>query len=288
MSEKMENMSLPMHAVESSRKILVVTSCTKDKSYLSHLSDGCQILTDQLWDEQDDDRLERDFGALESYRMPAVQLYQGLQHREVMRGVALLRQTFGDGSVDVAIISAGFGVIREQQLLPPYEATFADLSTSRILSLSQRLRIPQKMNELLTKNTYDGVFFLLGENYLISLGLPFVSEPLCPCFFLASSGSQKRIPKRNRYHIVPVGKDDATAFRYNLIGLKGHLFRLFAEQIIHPHADTPTTILRRDLSPHERLEHFFTTPTPEHFLSIIHSFRRVHASSSAHPTEHIV
>ena len=288
MNEALINTSFSVKDGGQSRKILIVTSCTKDKLFPSHLPDNCYLQASQLWDERDDNRVERNFGTLEQYRMPAVQLYRGLQHRELMRGVTLLRKEFGAKSVDIKIISAGFGLVGEQQPLPLYEATFADLPPSKILAIAQRLRIPQKINELLTKTSYDCAFFLLGENYLVSLGIPFAPEPTFPCFFVASPANYKRIPKRGMYHLIPVGKDDSVAFSYNLVGLKGHLFTLFAEQLITPTPQTPPTVLRQDISAHERLECFFATPTPEHFLSIINPFRRSPVLPDAQPTTQIL
>ena len=100
--------------------------------------------TSQLWDTREDDRTLRDYGELEPYRVPAAQLYHGLQHTELMRGVELLRRTFGQTlDIDVKIISAGFGVVDEDQLLPPYEATFAGQPQASITAVSRRLLIPQ-------------------------------------------------------------------------------------------------------------------------------------------------
>ena len=130
-------------------KILVVTSCTKDKVIPPLGPNLHQLTSDQLWDEQDDDRVTRNFGELEKYRVPAGKLYRGRQHLQLMQGVELLRQMFGHSAViDVKIISAGFGLVGEEQPLPPYNATFADLPSSKILTVSQRLRIPQKINSL--------------------------------------------------------------------------------------------------------------------------------------------
>jgi hypothetical protein len=114
---------------------------------------------------------------------------------------------------------------------------------------------------------------------MLSLGLPFASEPLFPCFFLASIDSRKRIPQRGNYQLIPTGKDDSIAFSYNLVGLKGHLFKLFAAQIIDPINQTPPTVLRKDTSAQERLESFFAIPTPEQFLNIINPFRQSKAIS---------
>src|SRR6266568_1098554 len=232
-----------------------------------------QLMPDQLWDEQDDDRVTRNFGELEKYRVPAGQLYRGRQHLQLMQGVELLRQTFGHTVVDVKIISAGFGLVSEEQPLPPYNATFADLPSSKILAISQRLCIPQKINHLMS-NSYDCAFFLLGDSYLLSIGLPFFQKPNFPCLFLAGPSSHKRVPRRSPYYFVRVGQDDSIAFSYNLVGLKGQLFKLFAEQIIALLHTSPSTTFSSDMGAKERLSDFLKNPTPEQFLRIVNPFRQ--------------
>lgn len=254
-------------------KILVVTSCTKDKSIPPLGPDQHQLTPDQLWDEQGDDRTTRDFGELDEYRVPAGQLYRGRQHLQLMKGVELLRQTFGHTVVDVKIISAGFGLVSEEQPLPPYNATFADLPASKILTISQRLCIPQKINQLMS-NSYDCAFFLLGDRYLLSIGLPFSQKPNFPCLFLAGPSSHKRVPRRVPYYFVRVGQDDSIAFSYNLVGLKGQLFKLFVEQIVAPIHLTTSTVLRSEMGARERLSGFLKTPTPQQFLHTVSPFRQ--------------
>ncbi len=261
-------------------KILIITSCTKNKMIPPLGPNLRQLVPDQLWDEQDDDRVTRNFGELDEYRVPASQLYRGRQHRQLMQGVELLRQTFGHTVVDVKIISAGFGLVNEEQPLPPYSATFADLPSSKILTISQRLRIPQKISYLM-RNSYDCAFFLLGDSYLLSIGLPFSQKPDFPCLFLAGPSSHRRVPRRVPYYFVCVGQDDSIAFSYNLVGLKGQLFKLFTEQIVAPLHQTPSTMLRSDVGARERLSDFLKAPTPEQFLRIVNPFRQPGRISSA-------
>lgn len=243
--------------------ILVVTSCTKDKLFPPGFSPTRQLLPADLWDERNDERAQRDFGELEQYRTPAGQLYRGRQHRSLMRGVELLRHTFGPGVVEVKIVSAGFGLVDEDQPLPPYNATFSGLPSTTIQTIARRLGIPQNINTALA-GPYTCAFFLLGESYLLALGLPLPSMPACPCLFLAGPSSRKRIPRRSPYAFVRVGQDDSIAFGANLVGLKGLLFALFAQQISAPHQHTPASILT----------HFFRDPTPASFLDIVRPFRR--------------
>lgn len=255
-------------------RILVVTSCTKDKAIPLLRPDLHQLMPDQLWDEREDDRTTRNFGELDEYRVPASKLYRGRQHQQLMKGVELLRQTFGHAVVDVKIISAGFGLVNEEQPLPPYNATFADLSSSKILTISQRLRIPQSISRLMS-DSYDCAFFLLGDRYLLSIGLPFSQKPNFPCLFLAGPSSHKRVPRRSPYYFVRVGQDDSIAFSYNLVGLKGQLFKLFVEQIVAPSYLTLPTPLRSEISARERFIDFLKTPIPnKQFSDTVNPFRQ--------------
>lgn len=253
-------------------RILIITSCTKDKVNLPGNLSGQLLLPEQLWDDRDDDRLSRNFGELEEYRVPAGQLYRGQQHLQLMEGVRLLRQSFGHDVVDVKIISAGFGLVSEDDLLPPYNATFADLSSSKILTISQKLRIAEKMNQLM-QDSYTCAFFLLGDSYLLSIGLPFAQTPGFPCLFLAGPSSHKRVPRRSPYRFIRVGQEDSIAFSYNLVGLKGQLFKLFAEQIVAPVSQTSSTVLKSDTTKRDRLVDFLARPTPERFSDIVSPFR---------------
>lgn len=255
-------------------KILVVTSCTKDKNIPDGVSPQQQPGPDRLWDEGTDDRVKRNFADLEPHRVEAGKLYQGRQHLQLMQGVDALRQAFGHAVVDVKIISAGFGLVDEEEKLPLYNATFADQSSAKVITIAQRLGIPQAMDQLM-QGQYDCAFFLLGENYLLSIGLPFAHTPSFPCLFLSGPSSHKRIPRSMPYRFVRVGQDDSIAFSYNLVGLKGQLFKLFADQIINPDPRTPSTLLARDASKAERLKNFFTNPTPRYFLDIVSPFRHI-------------
>jgi hypothetical protein len=254
-------------------RILVVTSCTKDKMIPPVLPPQQWLQPEQLWDEGNDDRAVRNFGDLEQYRVPAWKLYRGQQHLQLMQGVELLRRTFGRSVVDVKIISAGFGLVSEDQPLPPYNATFANLSAAKIATIAQRLRIPQAINQLV-KEEYDCAFFLLGESYLLSLDLPFTQTPKFPCLFLSGPSSRKRVPRRAPYRFVRVSQDDSIAFSYNLVGLKGHLFKLFAQQIIRPDPRTPPVIFSDDLTESERLKVFLTAPTGQQFHDIVRPFQQ--------------
>jgi len=280
LSDTLANESMDLEFEAPPGKILIVTSCTKDKVHFTGLPARHQLTAEQLWDERDDDRVTRDFGELEKYRIPAGELYRGRQHLQLMQGINLLRKTFRYDAVDVKIISAGFGVVDENQLLPPYNVTFADQSSSKVLTAAQRLKIPQKINRLI-QGDYSCAFFLLGDKYLLSIGLPFKHIPNFPCLFLAGPSNRKRVPRRFPYTFVRVGQDDSISFSYNLVGLKGQLIKLFAEQILSPLPQTSAQLLDPDVTKSERLATFLAAPTAQRFLDIVSPFRQVGRVSTA-------
>ena len=63
---------------------------------------------------------------------PARDLYRGQQHVRLMRGVATLEERADAGedvpTVEVSIASAGFGLVRADEVIPPYDVTFAGMA----------------------------------------------------------------------------------------------------------------------------------------------------------------
>ncbi|HEU5375818.1 MAG TPA: hypothetical protein VFV38_10295 [Ktedonobacteraceae bacterium] len=254
-------------------RLLVITSCTKDKVIASDSPANAALTSEELWDGREDNRAARHYGDLERRRLPAGQLYRGAQHRETMRGVALLRDAFGPQAVEVKIVSAGFGLVDERQPLPPYEATFSGLASSKIKTVSASLGIPASLRALLA-GSYSCAFFLLGENYLRSLGLPYLEAPTFPCLFLASLSNQKLVPQSDAYHLIPVGEGEVKAFRYGMVGIKGHLFHLFAQQIVS--WSTPNGVSSDDAAlaeAGERLARFIENPGAALFQEMLRPLR---------------
>lgn len=102
-------------------RILIVTSCTGEKKFKPD---------NQL--KQEDFRyrslLQSRSGELAEYVCDAGSMYTGMQHLRLIEGVATLRQQLGKEKIDVAIISAGYGVITEEEKIVPYEVTFNSIA----------------------------------------------------------------------------------------------------------------------------------------------------------------
>lgn len=206
------------------KKILIVTSCTGEKK----VNPPTKLLID---DFKIMDIFKNKQNELNEYRTKASEMYTGMQHLRVMEGVRMLRNHFKEKVLDLAIVSAGYGILHEEDIILPYEVTFNDMGNKEICEWSTYLQINEKLSKLI--ENYDLIIFLLGDKYLNSLRLPLKNIPEDKkLVFLASKTSKNKIPSQNQYHFLEVGQEDAKSFKYGLIGLKGYLFKLLSQDII--------------------------------------------------------
>lgn len=200
-------------------RVLVVTSCTGEKCFKPE-----NQLT--LEDFKDSSRLKSREAELTEYACSAGQMYTGQQHLRLMEGVQMLRQSLGREAVDVIILSAGYGLIPEDQIIVPYEVTFKTMKSYEVDEWAKFLGIHQAFEQVI--QSYDLVFILLGENYLRALGLPVETQATQKLIFLAAYGSKKYIQGGlGKTFIFPVSNTEAKIFSYGLVGLKGFIFKKF-------------------------------------------------------------
>ena len=108
---------------------------------------------------------------LNKYRniaVPAGELYIGPQSVAVLEAVNKFRQLGYD--VDYYIISAGFGLIRDDYPLPPYESSFSGKTIPVISSMAQELEIQEDLRQLVDGKYYDLIYLALGKDYLRAVG----------------------------------------------------------------------------------------------------------------------
>jgi cytoplasmic iron level regulating protein YaaA (DUF328/UPF0246 family) len=98
-------------------QIRVITSCTGEKS----VSSPDQLALEDF--RQGDAHVRAREAVLGDIRSPAEDLYTGLQHQRLMRGIRAAREETSI-EVDLRILSAGYGLVSADQKLAPYEATF--------------------------------------------------------------------------------------------------------------------------------------------------------------------
>jgi hypothetical protein len=205
-------------------KTLVITSCTGEKLF----KPDNQLL---LNDFKDKNNLRAKEESLVEFKATAGTMYTGKQHKRLMEGVELLRQTYGIDVIDVSIVSAGYGFIDEPQEIVPYEVTFNEMNAKEIVEWASFLNINQSVSEKI-KN-YDLIIFLLGDKYLKSVQLPLENTvPGQKIVFLASKNSDKIIPATKPYHRIEVTQEDTKEFGSGNIELKGTLFKFLAQEIV--------------------------------------------------------
>ncbi|GLI06714.1 hypothetical protein YDYSG_27440 [Paenibacillus tyrfis] len=211
------------------RKILVISSCTGEKKVTTDL----QLLED---DFKSKESLENKEEALEALSLPAKDMYTGLQHLRLMEGINNLRNKYGHDILDLYIVSAGYGLIHEDKVIAPYEVTFNTMNGQKIIEWSKFLNVHRDLENII--ENYDVVFFLLGDGYLRALELPMkINDLQRKLIFLASKTSKRYIPNNLPYYFVEVGQQHAKSFSYGLVGLKGYLFKLLAQEWVNEGPD---------------------------------------------------
>lgn len=205
-------------------KTLVITSCTGEKKY----SPQNKLIQEDFIDKEN---LKNKEFQLKEFQVAAGEMYTGMQHLRLMEGIKLLRDKFDDNIIDLAIVSAGYGLLNENDEIVPYEVTFQNMKAKEITEWSSNLKIHEDVNNLI--KDYDIVFFLLGDKYLRSIQLPLENaKEDQKLIFLASKTSRKQIPDYKPYYFIEVGQDDAKSFSYGLVGLKGYLFKLLSQEFV--------------------------------------------------------
>jgi hypothetical protein len=205
-------------------RILVVTSCTGEKRFKP---------TNQLKleDFQNSSQLQLREAELAEFACPAGQIYTGQQHLRAMEGIHLLRQSLGQEAVDLAILSAGYGLIPEDRIIVPYEVTFNTMKGYEVDSWAKFLEVHSSFEQAISG--YDLVFVLLGENYLRSLKLPVKTLSHQTLLFLSSQLSINYIRGlAAKTFVLPLSNTEAKYYRYGLVGLKGFLFKRLAECVV--------------------------------------------------------
>lgn len=205
-------------------KILVITSCTGRKKYKP---------TNQLQPEDflSTERLETRSTELEDFEVPAAKMYTGQQHRFLMVGLRQLREIYGQTVVDLHIISAGYGLLSENDVIVPYNVTFQKLKKKEILERSNNLQIHEQVETLI--KGYDLVFYLLGKEYVQALQLPFkISDTITQVFLAAPSWKYIFSNFLSGIHVICVGGDLTNqldgATNYNL---KGFIFKQLCDVV---------------------------------------------------------
>jgi hypothetical protein len=126
-------------------RILVISSCTSKKKGTSKkkVKSPNELTLD---DFRDRNRLAQRESELKNMMLPAREMYAGQQHVHLLCGLKHLRQRYVQDFVSLAIVSAGCGLIAENRLIAPYEATFSDMGLAEARTWAKQLTIPEDVS----------------------------------------------------------------------------------------------------------------------------------------------
>lgn len=205
-------------------KVLIIDQCSGSKSY----PDPSPVFdSDDIDSAEVSDVINRDGVAAKK----AKNLYSGRQQAFIDEATNLLRQN--GVNVDRFYISAGFGLIDESTILPPYEVTFSKMSKERIRDRSEKLGIQRNLLNLLSSHEYDIVFLPLGKDYYTAIDVPeLVRETGEDTWFALFNYAD--IDWDNLISL-DARTDQAREFGVIVVELKGKLIKNFAERIDEGH-----------------------------------------------------
>ncbi len=201
-------------------RVLVIGSCGKRKRFQSPEAPTCKDITDKLdlyeWAKK-----------LLPLTCPAREMYLGNQARELGTGVDLLR-TIKNIAVHYHILSAGFGFLDENDVIPPYECSFSTMRKSQIQERSRTLSIIEDFKKITSKR-YDLSYIALGSRYLTALGPNWHDDLSGTIITFAST------PKNDMILKLPADAETVKIFSsaghriHGIAGFKGDLLRILAE-----------------------------------------------------------
>ncbi len=121
-------------------RLLTISSCTGAKTVV-HPKALVQA------DFKSRERLAQRERELAAAIRPVAEMYMGGQHLALMSGVRLLRGAFGPEAVEVRILSAGYGLVKETQPIAPYDVTFNAMKKIEIAGWARYLGVPQAVRD---------------------------------------------------------------------------------------------------------------------------------------------
>jgi len=210
-----DSKSMRGNGSDPTEHILIVTSCTGEKS-VEHKQ--ALTLADFRRGPEHVARRERD---LAEALTPAEDLYSGQQHVRLMRGVRALRESNGF-TVDLWILSAGYGLVQASRKLAPYEATFQGMKSAERRRWADALNVPADIRRVLA-GEYDLALVLLGDEYLKACAFGADVRLRGLTLLFCGANTAKRLPRMPNLRPVVLSTPEATRFSCVLVGLKGEV-----------------------------------------------------------------
>ncbi|OYR50450.1 hypothetical protein DJ73_15870 [Halorubrum sp. Ea1] len=200
-------------------RILIIDQCSGTKSHPADYP----VVDQEGTKNEDIETLLQSLG-IEGIR--AKDLYDGKQQRRITEAVHAL--TTKGHNVERFFVSAGFGLVNEDQRLPPYEATFNSMSQAEIAEREERFQLTQRLRELIDTGDFDIVFLALGAKYYDTIDLNGLlsSTPVETAVVLFNQEEMEE--KYEQAISVPARTEEGKEFGSTVVGLKGTYLKNFS------------------------------------------------------------
>lgn len=203
--------------------VLIVDQCCKQKTYPE---DSETLTADDIDGAEREALLDRE----DVRSIPAADLYVGRQQEAIDRAVNTLRAA--DHTVTRVFISAGFGVVDENEPLAPYNVTFSGMSAGDIQQRADELSITRDLLNVISDSPEPGVaFFALGADYFTALDTDAVLSALPDKTAKVLYNREERASTLSNATSLPARNADASQYGVNAIELKGHYIERFASRL---------------------------------------------------------
>lgn len=205
-------------------KILVIDQCSGDKAY----PDWAESYDAEAIDESTLEELRTQD---ETVSIRARDLYTGRQQQYITQAIDQLEARAGD-TVDRYFISAGFGVVSDDEELPPYNVTFNDYPPEEIERRASTLDIEHDLLEILG-DEYDLVFLALGSKYYRTFDLSTVLASVSPDTWVVCFNCESAIAEFDNAVSLPARTEQAKQQETIVVALKGKYLQNFADHRAH-------------------------------------------------------
>ncbi|WP_302079973.1 DUF6884 domain-containing protein [Salinibaculum rarum] len=156
-------------------------------------------------------------------------LYTGRQQEFVKDAVRRL-QSQGHNA-NRYFISAGFGLVADDESLPPYEVTFSSMNVGEIRERSKRLQIKEDLRQVIDEADYDVVFFTLGSDYYTSIEIDEMVQEVRADRIGVVFNRELVDGQFENIVSVPARTEDAKNHGTIVVGLKGLYMENFASRL---------------------------------------------------------
>ncbi len=165
-----------------------------------------------------------------AHARPTPEMYASPYHSLVVEGVQAVWDRWGQDTLDVAILSAGFGLLDAERSIIPYDVKSDEFPEGELAEWAQRIRLAERAQALVAQ--YDLVFYLLSGQFLAMLELPLgVPDPVQQ-IALTDRESMALLPNLLNLHgLVADGGAAAQRWHVKTSHVRGFLFKRLCRQI---------------------------------------------------------